>query len=119
MKNCIKLVSALMLISFLFFGCKGEIQYVDRIVEVEKTYAASVTFEATGAEGLVNVTMASTTEGAKIYYTIDGTEPSDYRLLKLAESRANSNTIDLEDVIKEEGFSIEELEILSENIEFE
>ena len=43
----------------------------------------------------------------------------DYRLLKLAESRVNSNTIDLEDVIKEEGFSIEELEMLSENIEFE
>ena len=86
MKNCIKLVSALMLISFLFFGCKGEIQYVDRIVEVEKTYAASVTFEATGAEGLVNVTMATTTEGAKIYYTTDGTEPS-------AESTSYSNTV--------------------------
>ena len=75
-----------MLISFLFFGCKGEIQYVDRIVEVEKTYAASVTFEATGAEGLVNVTMATTTEGAKIYYTTDGTEPS-------AESTSYSNTV--------------------------
>lgn len=76
MKDCLKLASALMLISSLFFGCKGEIQYVDRIVEVDKTYAASVTFEATGAEGLVNVTMASTTEGARIYYTTDGTEPS-------------------------------------------
>lgn len=76
MKNCLKLVSALMLISSIFLGCKGEIQYVDRIVEVEKTYAASVIFEATGAESVVNVTMASTTEGAKIYYTIDGTEPS-------------------------------------------
>lgn len=86
MKNCLKLVSALMLISFLFFDCKGEIQYVERIVEVEKTYAASVTFEATGAEGLVNVTMATTTEGAKIYYTTDGTEPS-------AESTSYSNTV--------------------------
>ena len=47
MKNCLKLVSALMLISSIFLGCKGEIQYVDRIVEVEKTYAASVIFEAT------------------------------------------------------------------------
>lgn len=92
MKNCLKLASALMLISSLFFGCKGEIQYVDRIVEkekiveVEKTYAASVTFEATSAEGLVNVAMASTTEGAKIYYTTDGTEPS-------AESTSYSNTV--------------------------
>ena len=86
MKDCLKLASALMLISFLFFGCKGEIQYVERIVEVEKTYAATVTFEATGAEGLVNVTMATTTEGAKIYYTTDGTEPS-------AESTSYSNTV--------------------------
>lgn len=86
MKDCLKLASALMLISFLFFGCKGEIQYVERIVEVEKTYAAPVTFEATGAEGLVNVTMATTTEGAKIYYTTDGTEPS-------AESTSYSNTV--------------------------
>ena len=86
MKDCLKLASALMLISFLFFGCKGEIQYVDRIVEVEKTYAASVTFEAAEAEGLVNVTMATTTEGAKIYYSTDGTEPS-------AESTSYSNTV--------------------------
>lgn len=41
------------------------------------------------------------------------------RLLKLAESRANSNTTDLEDVVREEGFSMEELEQLAESIEFE
>lgn len=41
------------------------------------------------------------------------------RLLKLAESRANSNTTDLEDVVREEGFSMEELEELSESVEFE
>ena len=41
------------------------------------------------------------------------------RLLKLAESRANSNTTDLEDVVIEEGFSMEELEELSESVEFE
>lgn len=41
------------------------------------------------------------------------------RLLKLAESRANSNTTDLEDVVIEEGFSMQELEELSESVEFE
>lgn len=41
------------------------------------------------------------------------------RLLKLAESRANSNTTDLEDVVREEGFSMEELEQLAESVEFE
>ena len=41
------------------------------------------------------------------------------RLLKLAESRSGSNTTDLEDFIKQEGFSIEELEELSESVEFE
>ena len=79
------LIAGLALAS-VFASCKGEILYVDRIVEVEKTYAASVTFEATGAEGLVNITMATTTEGAKIYYTTDGTEPS-------AESTSYSNTV--------------------------
>lgn len=41
------------------------------------------------------------------------------RLLKLAENRSNSNTTDLEDIVREEGFSIEELEKISESIEFE
>ena len=40
------------------------------------------------------------------------------RLLKLAESRSGSNTTDFEDFIKQEGFSIEELEELSESVEF-
>lgn len=43
----------------------------------------------------------------------------DNRLLKVAESRLGSNTTDLYDFIKQEGFSIEELEELSESIEFE
>ncbi len=33
--------------------------------------------------------------------------------------KANSNTSNLEDVIKEEGFSMEEIEALSESVEFE
>lgn len=41
------------------------------------------------------------------------------RLLKLAESRANDNLTSFEDFISEEGFLMEELELLSESVEFE
>lgn len=41
------------------------------------------------------------------------------RLLKLAEERANNNTTSFESFIKGQGFSIEELEKLSESVEFE
>ncbi len=41
------------------------------------------------------------------------------RLLKLAESRAHSNTSSFETFVNEQGFSIEELEEISENVEFE
>lgn len=41
------------------------------------------------------------------------------RLLKLAESRASDNTISFEEFINEEGFTMEELEELSESVEFE
>ena len=56
---------------FTLFSCKGEPEYVD------KTYAQSVTFTTSvTTEGSVNVTMATKTEGAKIFYTIDGTDPT-------------------------------------------
>lgn len=41
------------------------------------------------------------------------------RLLKLAESRANDNTTSFEEFVKEQGFSIDELEELSGSVEFE
>lgn len=41
------------------------------------------------------------------------------RLLKLAESRNNTNITSFEDVVAEEGFSMEELEELAESVEFE
>jgi len=78
MKNCLKLTSALMLISSLFFGCKGEVvtEYVTK--EVERTYASAVTFTVseTNTEGDLSLTMKSATEGAVIYYTADGSTPT-------------------------------------------
>lgn len=41
------------------------------------------------------------------------------RLLKMAESRANSKTSSFEDFVKEEGFSIDEIDELAESVEFE
>lgn len=41
------------------------------------------------------------------------------RLLKLAETRNNSTTTSFEEFVNEEGFSMEELEQLSESVEFE
>ena len=41
------------------------------------------------------------------------------RLLKLAENRANDNTSSFESFVQEQGFLMEELEELSESVEFE
>lgn len=41
------------------------------------------------------------------------------RLLKLAESRLDSASTSFEEFVKEQGFSIEELEEISESVEFE
>lgn len=41
------------------------------------------------------------------------------RLLQIAENRSNSSTSSFEDFVKEEGFTMEELEGLSESVEFE
>lgn len=41
------------------------------------------------------------------------------RLLKLAESRVDDDTISFESFVNEQGYSMEELEKLSESVEFE
>lgn len=43
----------------------------------------------------------------------------DVRLSELAESRANNQTTSFDSFIDEQGFSMEELEALSESVEFE
>ena len=53
-------------------GCRNSIE-----VEKDKTYVSAVTFKAEDVgEAGVKITMITATEGASIFYTTDGTEPS-------------------------------------------
>lgn len=51
-------------------SCKSDTEAVDKIC------CSAVTFASKPIEEGVEVTMTTVTEGAKIYYTVDGTEPS-------------------------------------------
>ena len=55
------------------------------------------------------------------YYRDSGYEKAieDIRLLKLAESRESSHVSSFETFIQEQGYSMEELEELSESVELE
>lgn len=91
-KSRIFAVFAAMAIELVFFGCKEEIEteYVD------KTYAGAVTFTAEDAgEAGVKVAMTSKTEGAAIYYTADGTEPTEK-----SEKYTEAVTFDKDTVVK-------------------
>ncbi|MDO5767350.1 MAG: SUMF1/EgtB/PvdO family nonheme iron enzyme [Spirochaetales bacterium] len=73
-KSRILAVLTAMAMGLAVFGCKAETEteYVD------KTYAEAVTFTAEDAgDAGVKVSMATKTEGAAIYYTTDGTEPTE------------------------------------------
>ena len=72
MKSILKKVAGLALAAMALaaFGCKSEIEYV------YKTYCSAVTFTSEATADGVKVTMATTTEGAVIYYTTDGTLPT-------------------------------------------
>ena len=56
-------------------------------------------------------------KSAKLEKILDAVE--NIRLLKIAESRNNSNNIPLESLVAEEGFTMEELEELAESVELE
>ena len=65
----IAVISA-MVMALAAFGCKTDTEYVD------KTYCSAVTFTSEATADGVKVTMATTTAGALIYYTTDGTLPT-------------------------------------------
>ena len=67
-------VLAVMVMALAAFGCK-----TDTDIETEwkdKTYCSAVTFTSEATADGVKVTMGTTTEGAAIYYTTDGTLPT-------------------------------------------
>ena len=72
MKNKIKLIAVIsaMVMALTAFGCKTETEYVD------KNYCSAVTFTSQSTEDGVKVTMATSTKGATIYYTTNGTAPT-------------------------------------------
>ena len=73
-KTRILAVLAAMTMGLAVFGCKAETETEYE----EKVYVEAVTFTAEDAgEAGVKVAMATKTEGATIYYTTDGTEPTE------------------------------------------
>lgn len=54
---------------------------------------------------------------AKLEKILDAVE--NIRLLEMAESRNNNNTISFESLVAEEGFTMEELEKIAESVELE
>ncbi len=61
-----------MIVALAAFGCKTETETEWK----DKNYCSAVTFTSEATDGGVKVTMATATEGAKIYYTTDGTAPT-------------------------------------------
>ena len=68
----IGMLAAAVAIMAIGIGCRNSIE-----VEKDKTYVSAVTFKAEDVgEAGVKITMITATEGASIFYTTDGTEPS-------------------------------------------
>ena len=90
MKNFFKIILVLPFFFTIFFvfSCKAETEteYITKTeteyVEKEKQFAKTVVFAAedAGVSG-EKVTMSTVTEGAKIYYTTDGIEPTEKSIL--------------------------------------
>ena len=74
MKNKIKLIAVIsaMVMALTAFGCKTDTETEWK----DKSYCSAVTFTSQATEDGVKVMMETTTEGAAIYYTTDGTVPT-------------------------------------------
>ena len=66
-------VLAVMVMALAAFGCKTDTETEWK----DKTYCSAVTFASEATADGVKVTMATTTAGAVIYYTTDGTLPTE------------------------------------------
>ncbi len=75
MKSKIKLIAVIsaMALAFTAFGCKTDTETEWK----DKTYCSAVIFTSQATEDGVKVTMETSTEGASIYYTTDGTVPTE------------------------------------------
>lgn len=66
------MLAAAVAIMAIGIGCRNSIE-----VEKDKTYVSAVTFKAEDVgEAGVKITMITATEGASIFYTTDGKDPS-------------------------------------------
>ena len=72
-KNRIFAMLWAMIVALAAFGCKTETETEWK----DKTFCSAVTFTSQAIEGGVKVAMATVTEGAAIYYTTDGTVPTE------------------------------------------
>ena len=91
-KSKIFAVLAAMAMGLAVFGCKNDLETEYK----DKVYAEAVTFTTEKTEeDSVNVTMESKTEGAVIYYTTNGTEPTEK-----SEKYTESVTFDKDTVVK-------------------
>lgn len=87
-----RIFAVLAAMGLILFGCKNDLETEYK----DKVYAEAVTFTTEKTEeDSVNVTMESKTEGAVIYYTTNGTEPTEK-----SKKYTESVTFDKDTVVK-------------------
>ena len=106
-KSRILAVLAAMAMGLAVFGCKAETEYEDKV------YAEAVTFTAEDAgDAGVKVAMATKTEGAAIYYTIDKSSES----LKYSEPLTFSKDTEIKAFAVKEGIENSPISVVKVSI---